>query len=293
MTRRSRIMLAMGMMACVCMLTRAADAEDGTLSGEQGSFSTATSAEGGLEPAGSEDGTGRVPSEATTALDRAEELFGTADVRYAAGDVAGALAAMEESYALSRSPELLFNLGQLNRELERCREALAYYRQYLKEMPGGSGAQDARAAVGALAPQCETPPPAAAVPVLARTATAAPPVAQLDHPPARDHYWSPWRITGWSAILAGAGLGAGALYFTLRTDRLEDQAEAKGNHDPEIWKSGERSETVARAMAVLAASATVGGALLLWVGHQNPTTARAVSLGVRADGLSTSWSLRF
>jgi hypothetical protein len=297
MTPRSRIMLVVGMTGCVSVFSCPANAQEGTQTAEQGSAVTTTRGERGLEAAGSDDGTvGHTPSEASTAIDRAEQLFDTAYARYMDGDVTGALAAMEESYALSHRPELLFNLGQLNRALERCRPAIAYYEQYLSEMPVGSGTEDATAAIEALAPTCETPPPATTTSTLRPPVPAPPPAPPSDHPVARGHYWTPLRVAGWSAILAGAGLGAGALYFQLRANRLEDQVERKYEdvgYDPELELSGKRSATAAQTMAVVAASAIVGGVLLLWVGHHNETQAQAVSIGVRSDGMYTSCSVRF
>src|SRR3954470_11151746 len=47
----------------------------------------------------------------------AARLYHEAEARYGEGDVPGALVRMQEAYAHSGRPELLFNLGELEREL--------------------------------------------------------------------------------------------------------------------------------------------------------------------------------
>src|SRR5688572_5100567 len=58
---------------------------------------------------------------------RAAELFREAEALYVIGDVAGALERMQSAYDVSGRPELLFNLGQLQRELGHCVEAVTNY----------------------------------------------------------------------------------------------------------------------------------------------------------------------
>lgn len=62
-------------------------------------------------------------------------LFDEGEVLYQAGDYTGALAKYQESYQESGWPELLFNLGQCQRQLGQRDEAIRFYRQFLEKAP--------------------------------------------------------------------------------------------------------------------------------------------------------------
>ncbi len=51
---------------------------------------------------------------------------------YSQGNVAAALSSMRISYQLSKRAELLYNLAQLEEELNACRDSLEDYRRYLE-----------------------------------------------------------------------------------------------------------------------------------------------------------------
>jgi hypothetical protein len=66
---------------------------------------------------------------------RASELFQRFEAAYAAGDVSGARAFMQQAFDLSRRSELLYNLAELDRELGDCRKASSEYADYLALTP--------------------------------------------------------------------------------------------------------------------------------------------------------------
>lgn len=66
---------------------------------------------------------------------RARELFRSGKTDYELRRLVEAEKAFAESYKICPMPDLLFNLGQVNRELGRAREARHYYVQFLETAP--------------------------------------------------------------------------------------------------------------------------------------------------------------
>jgi tetratricopeptide (TPR) repeat protein len=66
---------------------------------------------------------------------RARELTAQATNAYRDGNFARALALFEQAYALVPAPELLFNLGQCQRHLQRNAQAQRSFRAYLRARP--------------------------------------------------------------------------------------------------------------------------------------------------------------
>ena len=61
----------------------------------------------------------------------AEELFEQGETARAKGDYATAVEKYKKSYALSKEPELLFNVAQALRMDGQCAEALTTYRRFV------------------------------------------------------------------------------------------------------------------------------------------------------------------
>jgi tetratricopeptide (TPR) repeat protein len=102
----------------------------------------------GAAPAGAQDrepvreeasdgqGGDRVDGEPDTAHDEeARARFAAARLAYADGRFDDALEDFKRAYALSRRPELLFNVGSAADRLRRDQEALEAYEAYLKQVP--------------------------------------------------------------------------------------------------------------------------------------------------------------
>ena len=77
--------------------------------------------------------------------DEAKAAFGRGNTAYNLGKYADAIAEFERAYALSRLPEILFNLGQCyrkqweaDRRSELGRRALHYYEALVREAPATS-----------------------------------------------------------------------------------------------------------------------------------------------------------
>ena len=91
--------------------------------------------------------------------DEAKAAFGRGNAAYNLGKYAEAIAEFERAYALSRVPEILFNLGQCYRKQweadqrsELGRRALHYYEAVLREGPSSKVRPDAEQFVTELAP---------------------------------------------------------------------------------------------------------------------------------------------
>lgn len=217
------------------------------------------------------------------------DLFRQAEALYGTGDIAGALALMEEAYRASGRPELLFNLGQLHRELGHCSEARDGYEHYLALAKNGTRRDEAERTWRELERQC---PPVPAVPAPGATAHIAVPEA-----PKEEHaYWTPGRIAGWSTLGGSVVFAGTASYFALHAHHLQNQYEsdlheAKTTGSPylpaydEIASDGQHAAVVARGLALSALGlAAAGVSLIVFNPGGRHADVNAVSVRCNADG---------
>jgi tetratricopeptide (TPR) repeat protein len=233
-------------------------------------------------------------AEPATSPDRAAQAaYEAALARYDSGDLEGALAAMQQSFALSQRPELLYNLARLEREAARCRAALADYRQYLERVPQGRYRQAAEQAITELAGQC---PSADSETAQTHREPAAPPRAVPERappPPSKSElrYWTTPRVVAWAAISAGVVSGGGALYFLLSAKAARDDVarsvvlqEMGGGHWDEARQADQhRDLALARVLGGSAAALVTGGTLTLLFSHA-PEPSRASAAVVIVPG---------
>lgn len=214
------------------------------------------------------------PAPATTpdaapAPDPAAELFREAQARYTAGDVAGALESMQRSYDLSGRPELLYNLGELERELRQCNAAVTSYAEYLARVKQGRHREDAERASEELRAECPEDAASVNMPVIPPPPPA--PVQRVPEPPPAPPYWTTARVAGWSSVGAAVVAGSGALYFALRgrfdggrfQGRLDAGAGAYTRDEQAIYDEGMRTNTWAEVLGVGAAGLAATGVALL------------------------------
>src|ERR1043165_7363427 len=90
------------------------------------------------------------PDQAAARRDEAKAAFGRGNAAYNLGKYAEAIAEFERAYALSRLPEILFNLGQCYRKQweadqrsELGRRSLHYYETVVREAPASKVRPDA------------------------------------------------------------------------------------------------------------------------------------------------------
>jgi tetratricopeptide (TPR) repeat protein len=292
-----RILAAAGVVGLLAGLPAAASATDDAPDTE-----SATAAAAGATRASSGDPSidSATPSSAVAATptELAARQYEQAHARYVAGDVVGALAAMQEAYRLSRRPELLFNLGQLNRELARCGPAIEHYQRYLAELPAGPRADDAAHAIETLSPSCPDAPRArpAAVPTAERAPrppAAPPPAPEEGAGPERRRHGSRSRIVGWSALGTGAAMGAGALALALHARQLAARVESRDVWSEDLDRQGERTAAAAGVVAVVAAGITAGGAVLLWPRAEHRDGQATLSVVAQSGAIGAAYSARF
>jgi hypothetical protein len=224
--------------------------------------------------------------------ERAAELYRQADALYGNGETARALDAMQRSFELSGYAELLFNIGQLQRELHDCPGALKSFEAYLARATHGTHREETGRIVETLRTQCpEAAVPAPANAPVAPAATHRPlAVTAADQP--GDGYWTPLRIAGWSTIGAAVVTAAGALYATARAQSYEGRDEDRINSekasgsgyqtsDKTIEEDGERASSWARALGITAVGLTAIGVSLIVISPERPQPANAaIRVGV-------------
>lgn len=205
------------------------------------------------------------------------ELYKQAESRYMAGDVAGALVLMQQAYAVSGRPELLFNLGELHGELHHCKEARESYERYLALVENGTRHDEAESRRSKLALECPAATPGASS--LAADAERVKP------------YWTPVRIAGWSTIGGSLVLGATSAYFAVRAHHLQNELESDiqkarstgGGYVmtyDELDDEGQHAAVVARGLAVAALGvAAIGVSLLVF--NPGERDARVNTLSMR------------
>lgn len=253
------------------------------------------------------------PAEADAAT-----LFRDAEARYVAGDVTGALESMQRAYDLSGRAELLYNLGELRRELGQCREARRDYEAYLERVAAGARRERAREVLDDLRAECPeaeraVPPPREPTAAAPRVETPAPsfeltdpgtpsPPAPLDSKPIR-----PLTIAGWSAIGAGVLAGAFATYFAVdaanqerRLDRRIKSAQANPSNAPlsaadkAIEEDGRRAAMWGRVLGIGSAGlAAVGVSLLVFGPDTNEANQAGLSIEWRGDGAAAAYGHSF
>lgn len=243
-----------------------------------------------------------------------DELYAKAQSQYAVGDLEGALETMAKGYELGHSPNLLFNLGQLHRELSHCAQAVDYYDRYVVAAPNGERVVDAKRYAVALRAQCPVqaeaepraepsrPIVAAPAPAPAPRPLVTPPRAEiLGRTPTHD----PWRIAGWVAFGTAVATATSAVYFAVETKQAKDDVQTGMNALDFNWgRDGARLEhrqddffrdrALAYGFATVTALALGTGAFAWTLGAPDkPSSAGAWSITVSADLLHTDCRVRF
>ncbi len=208
----------------------------------------------------------------------AEAAYDRALQFYRAGDRVSALASMKESYRLSHEPDLLYDLGRLERELDHCIPALRSYRAYVSAVPDGAYTAASQVAIAQLEARCDAAP---------------------RHP----SYWTAPRIIGWSSLVAAVGLGVGAV--VLEVDAHAAQRDAQRWADvpvmhswaprgPSLLDDAQRDQNVAIGLTVAAGALAVSSALCLTLwGEHHGREAPSVSFLLRPGAGYVGYSKRF
>jgi len=209
-----------------------------------------------------------------------EGAYDRAIREYAAGNLVGALNDMEQSYALSRQPELLYNIAKIERELGQCPSALSTYQKYLHDIPTGTQRVLAIDGVRVLSAECGRPatPAAPGAPLT----TTAPPT-----------YWTTPHLVGWSAIATGAAAGVASLAFGLGSNGPA-QSYRKPPYPTADYERAERLRNAARVFGIAGGALVTGGLLCLTLWHERrEQSAPSVSLALSPEGAAFGYSRTF
>jgi tetratricopeptide (TPR) repeat protein len=238
-----------------------------------------------------------------------ERLYNEGQKAYDDKRYEDAIAAWEKSYAISKLPALLFNLGQANRLADHCAAAVAAYKKFLEKSPDADDAPTAEQFVRELEP-CPEPAatgpsttgpstgPATTGPATTGPATTGP---STDHPSTSvttrhvvDHGRGK-RITGIVALGAGAALVATGAYFGNRAVTLADEVGTACSAGCE-WADVQDKDAEGRRDAKLqyvfygvGAAAIITGAVTYVLGTRDKT----VIVEPHADRVSVAFRTTF
>jgi tetratricopeptide (TPR) repeat protein len=222
----------------------------------------------------------------------AEELFEQGGIAFNAGDYETAIAKWNESYEISKAPELLFNIGMALELGGKCEDALAMFRRFIKLAPDSEDRPRAREFIRDLKAKCdvaaappETPPPGSVATDPSATETT------------RDERPSGLEIAG--LVVAGVGVVSVAtgLYFGHRASSLRDEVSNAcpgASCDWSVLSSkdaeGRRAETKQYVFIGMGATAILGGGVMYLLGRSREQPAPPIALSSGRHGAVITWS---
>ncbi len=210
-----------------------------------------------------------------------------------------AIAKFKEAYRLRSDAPSLFNIAQAYRLKGDCREAVSFYKTYIRNFPTEKGADKAQKFVAELGdckdqapaeptttpPPVITPPPVTPEPQVMPAPTPAPPDAPSS--PGRG-----LRIAGIVTGVVGIGaLGAG-VYFGVSARGKQSDLEDGGVWDPVLYDEGQRADRNAKILLGAGGAAVIGAAVLYYLGVRAGSEAQ-VAIVPRGDGATMVWSSAF
>jgi tetratricopeptide (TPR) repeat protein len=234
---------------------------------------------------------------AAFAAPSAEQLFEQGGVAYNAGNYQGAVAKWRESYAISKAPELFFNIG-LALELDgKCEDALAMFRRFIRLAPNSADRPRAREFVRELKAKCEVATAAPRETTSVDDATDESSANRDASDPANETRSAGLRIAG--LTVAGAGIAAVAtgLYFGHRAASLRDEVASACPGAGCDWSvlaskdaEGRRAETKQYIFVGIGATAIVGGGLMYLLGRSREQQPAPIAISSGRNGAVITWS---
>ena len=210
-------------------------------------------------------------------------------------DYAAALAEYRAAYELVPTPDLLYNIALVLRLSGDKPAALDHYRRYLERDPNGRGSEEARSWIAKLEAELAQPAPTS------RPAEAARPqpdpgakVVDVAPQPSREDSPTrgrPWRWAGATMVASGLLLGGAGVFFGVRADNLETEAEEQAREaETNGWTAeidrqvratvadAESAETTMIVLFVAGGVAAVSGTALWVYGSAQDDEGRSVSV---------------
>jgi tetratricopeptide (TPR) repeat protein len=97
-------------------------------------------------------------------VEKAREHLRKAGVHYDLQEFRKALTEFREAYRLKNDPVILFDMGQCDRKMGHYREAIDFYKSYLRKVPSGSNRAEAERLIGESEKQLKENPPEPSAP---------------------------------------------------------------------------------------------------------------------------------
>jgi tetratricopeptide (TPR) repeat protein len=256
----------------------------------------------------------RLPSPASTtenAAPSATQLFHQGRAAYDAGNYPAAVAAFQQSYELSKKPELLFNIAQALRRNEQCDEALAYYQRYQNaasgELPSDlddlrreaercAGRQHARAQ--AESPRVPVTSAERSAPVTSSRPTPVRAALVTDVQNVRRPSSSRTRWLGASSVALGVAGTAVGVALAIDAARAADGTSYL-SHAGGVWNdSAAANERAGKAYARWSIALFATSALAIGTGswlllRSEPTAASRIALVPQPGGAALDWCSTF
>lgn len=242
--------------------------------------------------------------------DSPEQLYAAALKSYGEGDLEAALGFMQACHDATKSPNLLFNLGQLHAELKHCELGRDHYRSYLEAVPNGEMRQEAELQLASLELQCPHRRVVTAAQSQVRVSRAndfpktrrsLPELARVESTTSSDRVWG---SLGWIAAGVGAASAAAGVYFALETRSAKGDVESEheqlraGALTYEDSTIDQRSDDFYRNRTLMYVSSA--GAIAFIVGSvcafvvATPVKGRdSVSILATPRSTTVDWGLRF
>jgi len=107
-------------------------------------------------------------------VEKAREHLRKASVHYDLQEFRKALTEFREAYRLKNDPVILFDMGQCNRKMAHYREAIDFYKSYLRKVPAGSNRAEAERLIGESEKLLKESPPEPGAPAASAPAASAP-----------------------------------------------------------------------------------------------------------------------
>lgn len=225
----------------------------------------------------------------------AEVHFRLATQATDAGNYADALTELTAAYALDPQPELLFALGQVNRWLGRCADAIAAYEKFLASAPKPNAAAAASDAIETCrehlpraAPARALTPSSSGTPMSATVTTPPAPAPQAPAPEPR-----PWYTDVTGDVLVMSGAASGILGLVVYRSAYEDIMRAKVAPSDRSYRALVDDASRKRAYAV----ALGGGGLALaaagivhYILRGRGGETASVAVAPMRGGASITWS---
>lgn len=186
----------------------------------------------------------------------AAEKFEQAKTYYNLRAFAQALSLFEESYLLSREPELLINIAQCHLQLAHYDEAISTYRAFLRDAPDNPYVPEIRR----LLHEAEAQRAAASQP--SSQPDALQPLVPQPQPWAR---WAPRTAATTAGTLGVAGLLLGGL--ALSAARESRSVQGAGVFDLQLERQ-QNAERLALASDLLLVGGVAAGGVWLWLRHR-------------------------